>query len=87
MNLSISIKNFNENKGAVIFWIIIYVCVSVIGSLYIAFSSPYIQTTYFTNVFISEYLNMVFFFFYPIILVLFLVSHVKISRLEEREAE
>ena len=77
MRFSMSIENFNKSKdytiGLVLWWII----VSIFGSLYIITTSPWVNITYFTQLSVINYLNTVFFVFFPFIVVVFIISHIK----------
>ena len=85
MNLSISIKNFNENKDIILSLVFLYFIVSITGALYIYSVSSWLQTTYYINIQVQRYLIVVFYIFYPIITISFLLSHIKIIRSEENE--
>lgn len=80
MNISISIENFNTRKAPTIIFLTTYFMVSIAGAGYIIMNSTHIQTTYFLTLNTERYLEQVFLIFYPLVVIVFLSSHIRINK-------
>lgn len=80
--ISISINNFLEQKEFSIWTIFLFLSVEIMGVLYINFSSPYISTSYYTNLSIIEFSEFWLRLWYPFFVFVFIISHFKIKKVE-----